>query len=202
MINLAWRLRESDHIHQTMSVGDVFTFEEIQRIKAYASTLETSPARVGPDDSVERGITNNSIRQCQVSWLHPTNECNWVYMRLVDVIHKMNSQYFNFNLYGIQTLQYTIYNADEKGFYSIHKDARSTAESGLVRKLSFSMQLSDPTEYEGGELITEASFKPEVATKELGSITFFNSDLLHEAKPVTKGSRHVLVGWVIGPPLI
>lgn len=202
MIPIVWKLRNTEQIHRLISIDAVFSKEEIERIKNYASTLEEKQPLIGATDSANSITINPNIRRCQVKWIEPVEECRWIFQRLVDVIQKVNAQFFNFNLYGIQSLQYTIYKEEDQGFYGQHKDSRVVAEEGLVRKLSFSLQLTDPSEYEGGELSVDVSFDESIAPKDFGSMNFFPSHLLHEAKPVTKGCRHVLVGWVMGPPLV
>jgi len=67
------------------------------------------------------------------------------------------------------------------------------------RKLSFSMQLTDPSEYEGGNTRLITSHEPFDIPKTKGSITFFPSYTLHDVQPITKGTRKALVGWVLGP---
>ena len=65
-------------------------------------------------------------------------------------------------------------------------------------------QLSDPSDYKGGEL--EFSFPtPEnrniSSIKEIitqGSIVVFPSFIWHRVKPVTEGTRYSLVIWSIG----
>jgi PKHD-type hydroxylase len=61
------------------------------------------------------------------------------------------------------------------------------------------LQLTDPEEYEGGQTYLITSQEPFPIAKEKGSITFFPSYTLHEVKPVTKGTRKALVGWIHGP---
>ena len=61
------------------------------------------------------------------------------------------------------------------------------------------MQLSDPSEYEGGELKLYNGHEPITIKREKGLIVFFPSYTLHEVTPVTKGERYTLVGWVHGP---
>jgi PKHD-type hydroxylase len=202
MTPIAWKLRSTEQIHKFVTVDSVFSNEEIDLIKQHAVTLEEKPPFVSTLDPNMPNKINNSIRQCQVKWIEPVEECKWLFQRLVDVIQKVNGEVFNFNLYGIQSLQYTIYKEEDQGFYSPHRDAKITADNGFVRKLSFSLQLTDPSEYEGGKLILDTEFDEKTASKNFGSINFFPSDLLHEVKPVTKGCRHVLVGWVVGPPLV
>jgi PKHD-type hydroxylase len=196
MTVVAWALRESDKIHKTVTVGGLFSAEEAQKIKDLAVGLEVKPPLVG-----QKG-EDRTVRKCQVKWLRVNEDCSWVYMRLVEAIYRVNSQYFNLNLYGIETLQYTIYNAEGNEFYGPHRDTFSNAPDRLIRKLTFSIQLSDPSDYEGGELVTDAVLSPNVESKSLGDVIFFLSDSVHEAKPVTKGERHVLVGWVVGPPSV
>jgi PKHD-type hydroxylase len=67
-----------------------------------------------------------------------------------------------------------------------------------VRKLSFTIQLTDPTEYEGGDL----EFMPAISDpkiKQQGMITIFPSFMTHRVTSVTTGVRHAIVGWIHGP---
>ena len=70
----------------------------------------------------------------------------------------------------------------------------------LVRKLSFSLQLSDPDDYEGGnvQLMDEAG-NAYVVPRQRGSIVLFDSRTQHRVLKVTKGVRKSLVGWTVGP---
>jgi PKHD-type hydroxylase len=67
-----------------------------------------------------------------------------------------------------------------------------------VRKLSISIQLTNPDEYEGGELYLYQSDKGELMDKTQGTLIMFPSYVLHEVMPVTKGTRNSLVTWVTG----
>ena len=70
----------------------------------------------------------------------------------------------------------------------------------LVRKLSFAMQLSDPDDYEGGNVqLMDESGKSYIAPRQRGSIMLFDSRTQHRVLKVTKGVRKSLVGWVLGP---
>ena len=70
---------------------------------------------------------------------------------------------------------------------------------GTIRKLSITIQLSSPQDYEGGDLILHNG-EPEKMQKELGKLIVFPSYTLHEVTPVTKGTRYSLVAWVAGKP--
>jgi PKHD-type hydroxylase len=70
--------------------------------------------------------------------------------------------------------------------------------TGLRRSLSFSMQLSEPDTYTGGEVMIYNGDVTFESNKTFGSITFFDSALMHEVLPVKTGIRKSLVGWVLG----
>ena len=68
-----------------------------------------------------------------------------------------------------------------------------------ARKLSLVVQLSDPEDYEGGDLEIYTGHEPLVVKKKKGMTAFFPSYQLHGVTPVTKGTRYSLVVWVHGP---
>ena len=90
---------------------------------------------------------------------------------------------------------------NENDFYDMHVDHHYQGVGQYPRKLSFTMQLSEPSEYEGGDVMLITSQNPFAIPKERGTITFFPSYTLHEVKPITKGTRKALVGWIHGPRL-
>ena len=71
-----------------------------------------------------------------------------------------------------------------------------------VRKISFTLQLSHPDDYTGGDLqiMNDASLQQMyVCSKERGSLVMFDSRLRHRIKPIKSGTRYCLVGWALGP---
>ena len=147
--------------------------------------------------SEEKAIVNESVRKTIIQWVPTVEQNSWLYRKITDLVNLANSQYFGFDLLTIEELQFSIYNVG--GFYGKHVDHLASTP-GNPRKLSFTMQLTDPSEYEGGSTFLYTSENPHVITKEKGSITFFPSYILHEVEPVTAGTRTALVGWVSGPP--
>jgi PKHD-type hydroxylase len=67
------------------------------------------------------------------------------------------------------------------------------------RKLSFSLVLSDNSEYDGGTFEVMYSKKPEQLQQKKGRLLVFPSYMLHRVNPVTRGTRKSLVFWVVGP---
>ena len=78
---------------------------------------------------------------------------------------------------------------------------RRITDAGIYvnKKLSFVIQLSNSTDYEGGDLTLHLSDDPLVIPKKKGTICFFPSYVLHEVTKVTKGQRFSVVGWITGP---
>ena len=90
----------------------------------------------------------------------------------------------------------------EGGNYNWHCDYGVAPFKGSVRKLSMSVHLTDPKEYEGGELnLINYSNYPIMVNNNLGSTIVFDSKIPHKVWPVTWGERIVLVGWANGPKL-
>ncbi len=75
--------------------------------------------------------------------------------------------------------------------------------SGFTRKISFSILLNDPSEFEGGKLLFHISKDPvEAQLEKKGDMVLFPSFIPHSVTPVTKGVRKALVGWICGPNLV
>ena len=194
--NYTWSL-DIRRYEQYCYYTNVFTDVQIEEIKKLGDTLE------GKDASIESaGIEKNTagvnkeVRNSIISFMPITEENEWLFRSLTDIISTANKAYFGFDLNSIETLQYTVYN--EGGFYDKHIDILNSTSSSGVRKLSFSLQLTDEEEYEGGDLII-SNAKDVAISRNKGTITFFPSYTPHEVLPVTSGVRKALVGWIIGP---
>ncbi len=171
---------------------NAFTSEEVNKIIEAGAKENIIKATINVNNVIDQ-----NVRCTDISWLPSNDENNvWIFKRLTDIVTDINKIYFNFNITTIQSLQYSIY--QEGGFYKDHVDLMHLSELG-IRKLSFSVMLTDPEEYEGGELLLKTAASPTNTVNKKGSIVFFPSYTLHEVTPVTKGTRKTLVGWVLGP---
>lgn len=79
-------------------------------------------------------------------------------------------------------------------YYGKHIDIAYTDQGR--RDYSFTLFLSDPSEYEGGELILNIPPEQKSVKLEAGSIIIYPTKYLHEVKEVFKGERMVCVGWI------
>lgn len=176
----------------------VFTSEEIDKIADLSEVLFLEKAKVGGSDSKERSeVVAEDVRKTTIGWIPIKGDCEWIYRRLTDITNEANKKWFDFDLRHIEGLQFTLYEKDM--YYTKHVDTMYQSIGLYPRKLSFSLQLTDPSEYEGGDLLIHNGHEPIIAEKEKGSITFFPSYTLHEVTPITRGVRKSLVGWVRGP---
>lgn len=172
---------------------DAFTDQELNWLQQKAREA-TQEAQVGGGNG---GEVNQNIRRSELNWLAKSEETNWVFARLSHIVSSLNADYFGFDLTGFgEALQLTNYHEAKQGMYTWHQDFGS---SGVSRKLSLVLQLSDPNDYEGGELQLLTKGQPTSMQKKRGLITVFPAWTLHQVTPVVKGTRQTLVTWISGP---
>ena len=207
-------LRSKEEYYPVYWVYNFFTDDEIEKIKTHARILIKQDAKVGQREKEKKEFTldyhikdpNSGVvprsRITDIKWIRLNKDTNWLFKKIIDKIIDVNGRNFDLQLKFLEDLQFSEYIGEKKGFYSKHRDcgAKKSLDNYVdIRKLSFTIQLTDENEYEGGELIFYIDEKEKTAPKSKGTIIFFESDILHEVKPVTKGVRHSLVSWVQGP---
>jgi PKHD-type hydroxylase len=184
----SWQF-QPDNIQNWAYIDNLFTPEECAQI------ITIGNSKLEEATIFDKEIDKN-IRESQVAWLY-SNDIEFAFRRVTDGILNLNSQFFNFDLFGMaEGFQFTRYDAPS-GFYGMHIDK---VLNGTVRKLSLTIQLSLPEDYEGGELALQFDKEADLMPKELGKMIVFPSYVLHEVRPVTKGTRYSLVAWITGKP--
>ena len=178
-----------------------FTSEELDQIvqSFEEKTLEDSTI-IGTKDPSEV----EKVRISKVRFFELNEKTAWLFYRFNDVIEKLNDRFYNYNLNGYETIQYTTYDGTNGGKYDWHQDmTHGTPVVTPTRKLSVILNLSNPEEdYEGGEFQIQLGTSPETIPLPRGRIIAFPSYLLHRVAPLTKGTRKSLVIWVIGPKFV
>lgn len=181
----------SEHAFTTWT--DAFSDEEVKRLVAYGD------AKVATDAVLGDSRLDAEYRRSKVAWLDTDPEIMWMFDRMAYVARSLNGQFYRFDLYGFgENFQYTTYHADELGHYDWHQDG-GIGHTGAPRKLSMVLQLSDPADYEGGDLEIMSQKKPVQVTKQKGLVAVFPSYMMHRVTPVTSGTRRTLVAWITGP---
>jgi len=196
--------------------------------KAIPSSICDEIVKTGESFSKEKGLTGGHTgreppskeelkniqkkRKSDVVWLSGY----WLYREIQPFIQIANEKAnWNFQWDWTESCQYTEYK--EGQFYDWHCDSNTVPYdkpddpniNGKIRKLSMTLCLSDPEDYEGGEL--EFAFHDQDGDKQpkiceeirpKGSLIIFPSFVWHRVKPVTKGIRHSLVSWSLGQPYV
>lgn len=168
------------------------------------------------------GARRENIRNSFNTWIG-TN--HWIGGFMWHYVQRANRENFLYDLDCIEfeNMQYTVY--PEGTYYKWHTDSSIDThykptlvgerpnspgeeiedfvaqETERIRKLSFSLQLSDPDTYDGGNLqiMNEGNSESYIVPREKGTIVIFDSRARHRVTKVTRGVRKSLVGWTLGP---
>jgi len=178
---------KQDNTFNWWKIENVFSPEECQKIiNIFKNNLKKS--------TVGGGEIAEGVRKSKNVWIPMNQEYDWIYLKIFKVVGHANDSFFNLDISEItEEVQFTQYESSD--YYNWHVDV--TPEN--KRKLSASVQLSDPSEYEGGEL--DFGQDGGTADKNQGTVIVFPSYMTHRVKPVTRGVRYSLVTWIAGPPL-
>ena len=191
---------------------EVVKIMERELVEDFDKDIKSSPVNLLVGEGFDK------VRNAKHSWVASSH---WMGGFLWHYIERANRENFLYDLKGLDSehIQYTVY--DEGEYYDWHNDGGLTTlykpqfignstdgvgddfvnqNKELVRKLSFSLQLSNPEDYEGGELeLVNETGESYVAPKTQGCLVLFDSRTRHRVRTVTKGTRKSLVGWVLGP---
>jgi PKHD-type hydroxylase len=181
---------EKDHVHDVVWQEASFTAEECDSILKLKSE-NVKQASTGLHTNYD-----TTYRDSKIEWIFPDDSTIWLFEKIAPQINAVNESKYGFELYGLtEPLQLTEYIAPS-GHYDYHIDKMFSSQ---IRKLSFIILLSDPKNYEGGELVAKLGKDELILPKTQGTIIYFPSYILHKVNPVTKGVRNSLVGWLGGP---
>jgi len=186
------QIEGNDYIHTFRSVIEIFSRQECNQIIELSKTLSQSESKVG-DEKV-----NLYMRSSKVKWMGVTPDTKWIFERIQDAISYVN-QFYKFDILVCADLQVTEYPVG--GHFNWHKDVGMGKTS--KRKLSLTVQLSDPAEYNGGDLEFFNAPQHDVVRQECrqqGTAIIFPSFAVHQVTIVTKGTRWSLIAWIYGPP--
>ena len=172
------------------------------------------------ESRLDGNTVNKDKRNSYNAWIPTTH---WVGGFLWHYVQRANRENFLYDLRCIdaESMQYTRY--AEGQYYHWHNDSGLASHykpisngdrketdkqqqdfmnenTELVRKLSFTLQLSDPDDYEGGNVqLLDETGESYIAPRQRGCIILFDSRTQHRVLKVTKGTRKSIVGWVVGP---
>ena len=175
------------------TIEPIFTEKLCKEIIDLSSILKKEQGKISSKDARDY---DKKRRDSTISWI-PFNKMKPMYADLIYLIQKINRNHFGFgNVQITEKAQIAEYSKGQ--FYHWHTDnSIDMVTEPPVRKLSMTLLLNDPSEFEGGNL--------EIAGKKLspmkqGHAAIFASFLQHRVTPVTKGVRKSLVVWFSGEP--
>ena len=175
------------------------------------------------DSKLINNVLDEDIRKSKNTWIPTTH---WITGWLWHYVQAANRNNFLYDISFIESesMQYARYGVGE--YYNWHSDTsipvqykpqiqisatesttddnylreRAAIKNELVRKISFSLQLSDPDDYEGGNIqFIDESNQNYIAPRQKGSLIIFDSRTKHRVCKVRSGVRKSIVGWVVGP---
>ena len=175
--------------------------------------LEWNDAIVLVDgDSSKQKESSESIRSGKTSFLPVNDLLSELFGKLI-LDYNLNFSGWNYDIEFIESIQLGHYHKGD--FYDWHIDSFQNPsfrtgdeyhpDKPYNRKISVTVFLNDPEEYEGGELDLETrgpNAEERFNTFKLpkGSMVVFPSHMWHRVRPVTSGVRKSLVLWIQGPP--
>lgn len=185
--------------HSSIYWDNLFSETDLQKMDEYCKLHGTQQSQISTLSGVD---IDNSVRNSEIN-IHSINTDNqWLFDRLLAVTGLINDTFFNYDLLGFDHFQYTEYNgAGTK--YDYHTDmifgTHNPVGMEVPRKLSFSLILSDSSEYEGGDFELLYARLPEKIEQKRGRILAFPSYVVHRVTPIISGSRRSIVFWALGP---
>ena len=127
----------------------------------------------------------------------------WIYQKVSDMAMEANKAMWKFNISGIvELISYARYDSKDSEAARIDIGANFNNSFRQDRKISFLIQLSEETSYEGGEVLLHNNGTPVYLSRERGTTLMFPSWLLNGTTPITKETKRSLYGWVSGPPFV
>lgn len=191
---MSWLMKDFNYTNEPFAYAtDCFSDEEIQQI------IELGHSHYRKQAELENGNANSAIRNCTISWIATDQQSKHLFSKLADIVSTLNDKFYKYDLTEMEDLQYTEYYADTHDFYTSHSD--DSYKFNLFRKLSVSVQLTNPQDYHGGDLVFYRHTLSEsvVAPKNIGTVIVFPSFVIHEVTKITSGTRKSLVTWINGP---
>jgi PKHD-type hydroxylase len=187
--------------------NDLFNEEEISNILNYIENKELLDGAVESknlEDSKSADLIDKIVRDSKISFHFINEENNWIFSRINNLIEVANDRWYNFDINGYDFLQYGEYHGTTNGNYDWHTDLifgsrQEGSNFSETRKMSISLLLNDPSEFEGGELEFKCGVDELIPDMKKGTAIIFPSFMLHRVRPVTKGIRKSLVIWTLGP---
>ena len=183
---------QNDNFKFVVHRENFLSLSQCQKLMRYLETGQPTESELA--GNYDKNILNKEVRDNKEVIINNEKLKN----KLKMVFELSNLSIWKSNIQEMEKVKILRY--ENGGKYKWHTDCGAKETS--TRKLTAIVQLSDETNYEGGDLefgITDDTGKNNhKANKTRGSITIFPSFLSHRVTPITKGTRHSLITWMLG----
>jgi len=213
------RKLQPKNLMHAMNFKGVLDWEECEWLIDYFQQNEdmVQDARIGGMnqlDASDNGRQDDNTRKVKVLHAQPGSfwELNPQIMnKLYEFCSNVNDEHFGYDINMMSQIDILEYTPGDH--YIWHNDSGDTGLEAGMRKLTFTFELSDTDDYEGGQLVLgkdylqglangkteEEMLESLAAQKEQGMAVAFSSFMLHKVYPLTEGKRYAMVIWMNGP---
>jgi PKHD-type hydroxylase len=175
-------------------VPQLFSEHECRQIVSRSKTRRPEAAKVIGVDGRAR---LSAVRRTSVWRLPLQGQDEWIHERLWSAIYDSNNRLMHFSIDGFaHDAKLLAYN--ESDTFTWHIDHGTGPVS--CRKLTIAVLLVPANTFNGGTFEIFRYNSPEEIALGIGDAIIFSSVLLHQVKPLVKGTRYSLVNWAYGPP--
>jgi len=178
---------------------EAFSPEECDYILETGLKIPAEKATMG----VKKEFVNDEYRKSDIRFITKQNtDFNFLFDKVWKLAIQANNEWFNFHITKLDYMQLAEYSAEDGGLYKTHQDVFWINNDPLYhRKLTCVIQLTDPSEYTGGNFelhnVSETPNAEEIRTR--GTAIFIPSFVYHAATEIMEGKRHSLAVWFDGP---
>jgi PKHD-type hydroxylase len=180
---------QSRNLTPLIETSPCFSDEELARIIADGITLPLAKGHVTVPERAP------GARDSTIALFPPEPRYAWMAERLAQVVNQMNRQHWGFDIAGSERMQFSAYGQGEH--YGWHMDLGAQGHFSR-RKISVSVLLNDPSEYDGGDFEISIGAHNKICSRAKGGVILFPSYALHRVTPITRGTRYSLVAWIVG----
>jgi len=174
-------------------VPDVINRDQCRQLIAYYERKGGSESGFMRDVGGQtRGLLDGKMKRRKDCYIEDPDLTKVIFNAMRDRVAPEIRKAFGYRVTRIERYVIGCYEDGDRGFFSAHRD--NTSKATAHRAFALSLNLNSE-EYEGGHLAFpeygSALYKPET-----GAAVVFSCSLLHEARPVIRGRRYVVLPFL------